>query len=395
MLPRPLAWLLLCLIGWGTTPLAARPRLLSPAATVRLVTCAPGTEAYALFGHSALRITDPRQGLDHVYNYGTFDFHTPNFYGRFLRGDLRYFLSATSFATFCAAYQAEQRPLTEQVLALQPAETQRVYDELEATLASPARFYRYQFFADNCTTRLYELITRSVTGSLQLDSTYIPAGQTYRQLLAPYLAPAPWVKVGMNLGLGWPADQPTVFRQRLFLPTELSQAWAHTSRQHRPFVTRTRSLFAAPILSEQSPGWATPGRVLGSLAILFALAASLPARYSLLAAVLGRGVLAVVGLTGCLIAGLQLFSLHTPAHYNYQLLWLLPTHLLVAVSPVRRWWRPYAAGAIGLLVVGSLLGYGVYYARLLPEIGWLLGVLFGQLLLLRKQPFGVVQQTGA
>jgi len=63
----------------------------------------------------------------------------------------------------------------------------------------------------------------------------------------------------MNLGLGWPADQPTVFRQRLFLPTELSQAWAHTSRQHRPFVTRTRSLLAAPILSDQSLGYPWAG----------------------------------------------------------------------------------------------------------------------------------------
>ncbi|RZK93700.1 MAG: DUF4105 domain-containing protein, partial [Hymenobacter sp.] len=112
MLPRPLAWVLLCLTGGVSTPLAATPRVLSPATTISLVTCAPGTETYALFGHSALRIADPRQGLDQVYNYGTFDFRTPNFYGRFLRGDLSYFLSATSFATFYAAYRAEQRPLT-------------------------------------------------------------------------------------------------------------------------------------------------------------------------------------------------------------------------------------------------------------------------------------------
>jgi hypothetical protein len=385
MLLRSLAWVLLCLTGCVTTPLAARPQALSPAATVSLVTCAPGTETYALFGHSALRIADPLQGLDCVYNYGTFDFRTPNFYGRFLRGDLSYFLSATSFATFYAIYQAEQRPLTEQVLALQPAETQRVYDYLETTLASPARFYQYQFFADNCTTRLYEVVTRSLTSSVQLDSTYVPAGQTYRQLLAPYLTRAPWVKVGMNLGLGWPADRPASFRQRLFLPTELSQAWAHTTRQQRPFVTRTQSLFAVPVLPEQPLGWGTPRQVFSSLAILLALAACLPVRYARLAAMFGRSVLATVGLTGCLLVGLHLFSLHTPAYYNYQLLWLLPTHLGLAITPPRRWWRPYTTGAIALLVVGSLLGYWLYYARLLPEIGWLLGLLLGHLLLLRRQ----------
>jgi hypothetical protein len=385
MLLRLLAWVLLCLVGCVPTSLAARPQSLSPAATVSLVTCAPGTETYALFGHSALRIADPLLGLDRVYNYGTFDFRTPNFYGRFLRGDLSYFLSATSFATFYTAYQAEQRPLTEQVLALQPAETQRVYAYLEATLASPARFYWYQFFADNCTTRLYEVVTRSLTSPVQLDSTYLPAGQTYRQLLAPYLAVAPWVKLGMNLGLGWPADRPISFRQRLFLPTELRQAWAHSIRQQRSFVSRTRSLFAVPARPQQPLGWGTPSRVFSSLTIVLALASCLPTRYARLGAVLGRGVLAVVGLTGCLLAGLHLFSLHTPAHYNYQLLWLLPTHLAVAIIPPRRWWRLYSTGAIGLLVVGSLLGYGLYYTRLLPEIGWLLGLLLGQLLLLRRQ----------
>lgn len=385
MLPRLLAWVLLCLVGGVTTALAAPSRPLSPATTISLITCAPGTETYALFGHSALRIADPLQGLDQVYNYGTFAFRTPNFYGRFLRGDLSYFLSVTSFAAFYADYQAAQRPLTEQVLALQPAETQRVYDYLQATLASPARFYRYQFFADNCTTRLYDVVARTVAGSVQQDSTYVPAGQTYRQLLAPYLAPAPWVKLGMNLGLGWPADRPTSFRQRLFLPTELSQAWAHASRQHHPFVTRSRLLLAVAVLPAQPAGWATPQLVFSSLAVLLALAACLPTRYALLAAVLGRGVLAAVGLTGCVLLSLHLFSLHTPAHYNYQLLWLLPTHLGLAVAPPRRWWRPYTTGAIGLLLLGSLLGYWLYYARLLPEIGWLLGLLLGQLLLLRKQ----------
>jgi len=360
------------------------PRSLSSVATVSLITCAPGTETYALFGHSALRVADPLQGVDRVYNYGTFDFTTPNFYGRFLRGDLRYFLSVTSFAAFHATYQADRRSLTEQVLALQPQETQRVYDQLETTLASPARYYRYQFFADNCTTRLYDLVMGSVQVPVRIDSTYVPVGQTYRELLAPFLAPAPWVKLGMNLGLGWPADQPTTFRQRLFLPIELFNAWAHARRQDHPFVAHTRPLVVVPSPAlDDSPQGYSPALVFGSVGLLLLLTACLPARYALLCTGLSRAIAAAVGLTGCLLLGLHLFSLHTPAHYNYQLLWLLPTHLGLAVARPSPGWRRYATVSVGLLLVGSLLGYSIYYAQLLPEVGWLLILVLGQLLLLR------------
>ena len=249
MLIRFLFGLLLWLLAGSTTHITAAPLALSSTARVSLLTCAPGPETYALFGHSALRITDPAQGLDQVYNFGTFDFQTPNFYWRFLRGDLRYFLSVTSFEQFRLAYQRENRTLSEQVLNLDPAEAQRIYHRLESTLHSPARFYRYQFFADNCTTRLYELINTSLAAPVRVDSAYAAPAPTYRQLLAPYLAPAPWVKLGMNLGLCWPADQPTTFRQRLFLPTELADALAHTTRRQRPFASQSQPLFVASDLT--------------------------------------------------------------------------------------------------------------------------------------------------
>ena len=202
MVSRLLRLCCLCFVWCGAGHLTAAALPLSNAATISLLTCAPGAEIYALFGHSALRVSDPLRGVDRVYNYGTFDFDTPHFYWRFLRGDLRYFLSTTSFGAFQAAYQQENRTLSEQVLALSPREVQRLYDRLESTLHSPTRYYQYRFFADNCTTRLLEVVEASVEAPMQVDSAYVPPSRTYRQLLAPYLAPAPWVELGMNLGLG-------------------------------------------------------------------------------------------------------------------------------------------------------------------------------------------------
>ena len=381
MLTRFCLWLILLYFGGSRLPLLADPLLLSSQATVSVLTCAPGTETYALFGHSALRVTDPLRGFDRVYNYGTFDFATPNFYWRFMRGDLQYFLSVNSFSEFLTAYQQENRVVSEQVLALQPQETQRLYTYLETTLHSSARFYRYQFFADNCTTRLWRDIHASVETPLQVDSTYALPARSYRQLLASYLAPAPWVNLGMNIGLGWPADRATTFRQQVFLPVALQEALQHTRRAYRPFAGPAQRLFIAQALLSSSPSWWTPTHCVLGLGFLLLLAQGLPHRYDLLQRSIRFALLASVGLVGCLLLGLMLFSLHTPVQLNYQLLWMLPTHIGLAVARPTRRWHQYASAAAGLLVLSGLLGWVIYYAHLLPVVGLLLMVLLLQLVL--------------
>ncbi len=375
-----LLWLLANPAGAAVSPLA-----LSGTARISVLTCAPGPETYALFGHSALRVTDPARGLDRVYNYGTFDFQTPHFYWRFLCGDLRYFLSATSFDRFRLAYQRENRTLSEQVLALEPAEAQRIYHRLETTLHSPARFYRYQFFADNCTTRLFELLSTSLATPVQIDSAYAVPASTHRQLLAPYLAPAPWVKLGMNLGLGWPADQPTTFRQRLFLPTELAEALAHTTRRQRPFVGPVQPLFVAAQPEAVSGAGFPPALCFLVIGACSLLAYWLLARFAPLSRLMRGGLFVVVGLVGCVLLGLNCFSLHAPTHGNYQLLWLLPTHLAFGFARPAPRWRLYTTVSLVLAGLGGLVGAAVYYAQLLPEIGLLLALLLAQLVIFRRQ----------
>jgi hypothetical protein len=377
-------WLIACVLTCGVwLPCIASPIHLSPAAHISLLTCAPGTETYALFGHSALRVSDPILGLDKVYNYGTFDFQTPHFYWRFLRGDLRYFLSAVPFTTFCRGYAHEGRAVSEQVLALQPEEVQQLYFQLETTLHSPAKYYRYQFFADNCSTRLFTLLNRSLTTPLQLDSTQRATVPTYRQLLAPYLAVAPWVELGMNVGLGLPADRPATFRQRLFLPVELQQALAHATRQAQPLVVQQRQV-VLPANSSASPTWLTPMSLLLGWVVVSMLIWQWPSSPAWLLRLNARVLLTVTGLLGCLLTGLSLGSLHTPVQANYQILWLLPSHLLVGLVRGRPWGRYYAVVAIVLLVIGSLFAAQVGYVQLLPEVGLILLLLLGHLLLLHS-----------
>ena len=122
--------------------LVAQGSGLSPAAQVSVITCGPGTELYSTFGHSAFRIKDPVNGLDRVYNYGTFNFNTPNFYVKFARGKLLYELRAYNFGNFLRGYQEENRWVKEQVLNLKNDQVQQVFDFLENNANPENRAYK-------------------------------------------------------------------------------------------------------------------------------------------------------------------------------------------------------------------------------------------------------------
>src|SRR5574337_431851 len=133
---------------------------------VSLLTASPGEELYSTFGHSALRITDTVSNTDIVYNYGTFNFDEPNFYMKFVRGKLPFYLSVERFEDFLFEYQQDNRGITEQVLNLNCYEKERIYALLNENMMGPNRMYKYDFTFDNCTTRLRDLIERATDSTV-------------------------------------------------------------------------------------------------------------------------------------------------------------------------------------------------------------------------------------
>ena len=123
--------------------------LLSKNATASVITCDTGNESYSLFGHTAIRIADVDHNLDVVYNYGAFDFATPNFVAKFAKGDLQYFAIATSFGDFMSQYTYEQRSVFEQELLLTLAYKQQLFDNLNSVLSSEQKYYTYKFIDRN------------------------------------------------------------------------------------------------------------------------------------------------------------------------------------------------------------------------------------------------------
>jgi hypothetical protein len=127
-------------------------------AEISVITCGPGTELYTAFGHSAFRVRDTTIGVDKIYNYGTFDFDQPNFYGNFAKGNLLYFLNVTETSRFLRVYYHEKRWVKGQVLDLIPADTQKFYDYLENNTLPENREYLYDYFFNNCSTKLFDVV---------------------------------------------------------------------------------------------------------------------------------------------------------------------------------------------------------------------------------------------
>ena len=208
------------LIGCLVLCLHTSAQVLSDEARLSLLTCAPGEELYAKYGHTALRVYDPVNDVDLVFNYGIFSFETDHFYWKFMKGETWYELGASSMNWFMYEYRETQRPVYEQVLNLTTAQRDTLWRGLVENYRPQNRKYLYNFVFDNCATRPYLLIERVLGEPIHSDYTG-HTGDTYRSFLRHYTGRFSWENAGINLLFGPKADRPMRSEQRLFLPEEL------------------------------------------------------------------------------------------------------------------------------------------------------------------------------
>lgn len=337
---------------------------LSDSAQVSLITIGPGKAIYSLWGHSALRIYDPVAGIDIAYNYGTFDFDSRLlFMVKFLYGKLDYALSRQDFPSLVAiSWEVEGRAVVEQVLDLSPGQREALFRYLEQNARPEYRMYRYDYFFDNCSTRIRDTLER-VLGDTTMFQAATPTVSTLRELSRPYSRAKPLLDVAMNLALGLPADAATSGRERLFLPLELmesaGQATIQGPQRKAPLVARTDSLRGSAAVPDAGTSWTV---IMGWL--LFALAVGSSGRGAAVWRAADTVLLSVAGLAGLLLWFLWLVSLHDVAGPNLHVIWAWPPHVFLAWEVARRksatWHRPY------LYVAAATAAFTIAAAVLVP-----------------------------
>lgn len=320
-------WLGILLVFFTHSTYAFTP---TNATEITLITCTPGSELYSVFGHSGIRVHDETEGIDVVFNYGTFDFTKPNFYTNFLRGILIYSLGLDHFQNFRSAYIYENRGVSEQVLNLTQNEKQKIANFLMHNAQPENRDYRYDFLLDNCATRIRDVFEKNVEGSLHYNMGNYDSLRSFRKMIDEYSWHKRWENFGMNLLIGLPVDRPTTYREQTFLPDYLRDAFqTATVHNGEPFVLETREIVPAPTV-DKSGHFSDPEYVLAAILIVLFLLTLIELFFGFHLKFIDYALLTISGLLGCLYLALWFFTQHWTTAWNLNLLWALPTNLLLA-----------------------------------------------------------------
>jgi uncharacterized protein DUF4105 len=332
-----------------------------------VLTFGPGDETFSKFGHDALWVHDPRQPpnrRDLVYNYGTFRFDSPWLIVDFLKGRLSYWLSVSTLQRTLATYRSMNRSVSAQELSLSREQALAMTAFVAENAKPENAAYRYDYYRDNCATRIRDVIDRHLDGALRAASSG-PARWTYRDHTRRLTAGAPFLFFALDLALGPLIDRPITEWEEMFLPGRVEAELAQLKLPDgRPLVRRSRMLFEAQRAEEpERPpsfrwGWLCAGVAIGAALWGLSRAGATWARVALAAGVGGMGLL--WGVLGLLLLVLWLLTDHEVTYLNQNVLlcpvWVLALPFfardLARVAPRR---GRALLGLVGAAAIGALL----------------------------------------
>ncbi|MGD8278929.1 MAG: DUF4105 domain-containing protein [Gemmatimonadota bacterium] len=335
--------------------------LSSASLRVYLMTMGQGDAVWEKFGHNAIWIRDEQRGLDVAYNWGVFDFDQPGFYTKLMRGRMQYRLAAYDGVRMANAYADANRTIWLQELNLTPGQKLELLRFVEWNNQPENREYRYDYYRDNCSTRVRDALNRVMGGDLQRQLEAMPTQSTYRtetQRLTAAEIPA-WT--GLLLAMGHPVDRTLDAWEDAFIPMRLMESIKSVTvpgpTGPEPLVLSDAVVFRADRAPERETApdrrlsytlaGVAFGALLLGLARLGRKARAARAGFFTLATVWSLAA----GVFGTMIAMLWAFTEHTATYANENVLQVEPLSLLLA----------------GLLVAAAF-GRGMRKARLLAFV---------------------------
>lgn len=297
---------------------------------VSLLTCAPGTEIYALFGHTALRYEDTERGEDWVFNYGMFSFNTPNFIYRFVKGETDYELGITRYPYFESSYAMRGSSVFQQTLNLTPVEKQRLRSLLEENYLPENRVYRYNFFYDNCTTRARDKMEECLEGKIVYPNGR--DGLSFRDIVHQYTKGHEWDELGIDMCLGSEADEPIDARKQMFAPFYLMEAAKEAviveGDSLRPLVLVEKKVVDVQPEEDEGSFPLSPMVCVFILIGITCLVGWVQLKIKKVIWIWDILLFGMQGLAGCVIAFLVFFSTHPTVGSNWLILLFNPIPLV-------------------------------------------------------------------
>lgn len=346
-----LVLLAICLTYSGS--ILAQPKL-TDQAQISIITFGPYQgELWSAFGHNGIRVYDPNQNINWIYDYGRFSFKQANFYWNFARGMLLYSIGKADFDRYVNLYVAEDRSVQEQILNLTQQEKQSYFKFLENNYKPQNRSYMYNYVYDNCATKLKEVTEEVLTPEIVWDYSYVEEGKTVRDLMDDYLGYQPWGDLAIDLGLSMEIDGEASPEVYMFLPDYIFTAFANAKIDRDstivPLIAKTNDIYVQKEEPEK-PGLFTPMNTFIILFFLVGLITNRDFKRGKRSKWLDKILFSLAAFVGWWFVFLWFGTAHL-SKYNWNLLWAFPFHIPLIFLLTRETIRPHMVRLYRLLAV--------------------------------------------
>jgi len=352
-------YLYLVLFGWSQAVIASEvthvPEVPDGGAQAWLVTISPGEVYFERFGHNAIWLREPALGLDHTFNFGFFDFEQEDFFLRFMRGRMLYFSVAQPAIAEFEFYRQENRGIRGQKLNLTPQQYQQLRDYLLNEIQPENRNYRYDYYLNNCSTRIRDALDIALDGELYTRTGQAPANLNFRDQTRRLTQMQFWYYLGLETALGFPVDRAVTRWDEMFIPMvladEIAAMSAATAGQGKPLVALDTILFTSTAPAPTASPTVIWHRYL-LLGLLLTAVAWLSGKFMPPVWLDGlcRAWVLINTTVGLILAALWLLTDHEVSSNNANLLLFNPLLLLALIPGLQR------IGAL-ILIGGNVLAF--------------------------------------
>ena len=328
---------------------------LTPLSKISILTFGPGEDLYSKFGHTGIRIQEPSLGIDIVFDYGNFASFEDGFYWKFIQGQLNYTMGGRRYNSLIESYKSENRWVREQSLNLSFEEKKQLFGFLETNFLPENRGYSYQFFFDNCATKIPEILKKAFGEKIVYSNNYLEKRYTFRQLIRQKVKPNSWAGFGIDLALGSDIDKKATPYEHMFLPNYVYEQLSYTSLNAQPLVKEDILIYDAKLTNKNSNFIISPFFWLLVVLIIVTFVSYHDFKNNTQSKWLDFLLLFTTGAAGFLLFFLWFFTDHSATVNNFNILWAFPMNMIVAFMLLKKttpmWISKYLSILLVLLVV--------------------------------------------
>ena len=307
------------------------------APAVWFVNIYPGEDIYELEGHSAILIEDG-YGSGAVVSYGQFDFASPGFVYRFVKGETDYCVGVFPRDRFVQAYRQAGRRMVAHRLAMDSVQIARLAELVAENLRPENRVYRYNYVKDNCATRPLRIVERAIGDTILLPPTEFDAESSrtvsFRNIMRHYHSNYPWYQFGIDLALGSGIDYRLNHREEAFAPVVLDSQLQGATVGGRPLVTDSEVIIDVPadnVVAAPTPWYIAPMFVCWLVFGLILLSCLSDLRRGEMRRWVMSLYFGILGLAGLLLSFLMFVSVHEATTPNWLYVWINPLCLVASI----------------------------------------------------------------